>query len=52
MQHAVGARYDGSMRDLVFLLLATGFFALAVLFVRACELIVGEPPALEEQPKR
>jgi hypothetical protein len=52
MQRGVGARYDGSMRDLVFFLLAVGFFALAVLFVRACELIVGEAPALEEQPKR
>jgi hypothetical protein len=38
------------VRDLVFVLLAVGFFALAVLFVRACALIVGEPPALEERP--
>lgn len=52
MQHGVGARYDGSVRDLVFLVLAVGFFALAVLFVGACELIVGEPAPLEEQPKR
>jgi hypothetical protein len=40
------------MRDLVFLLLAVGFFVLAFLLVRACELFVGEAPALEEQPKR
>jgi hypothetical protein len=52
MQRGVGARYDGSMRDLVFFLLAVGFFALAVLFVRACGLIVGEPPVLEEQARR
>jgi hypothetical protein len=47
----VGARYDASVRDLVFVLLAVGFFALAVLFVRACELIVGEPAPLVERPK-
>ena len=39
------------MRDLVFVLLAVGFFALALLFVRACERIVGEPAPLEERPK-
>ena len=37
------------MQDLAFAVLAVGFFALAVLFVRACELIVGEPPLLEEE---
>jgi hypothetical protein len=29
------------VRDLVFVLAVLGFFAAAVLFVRACELIVG-----------
>jgi hypothetical protein len=52
MQHGARARYDGSVRDLVFFVLAVGFFALAVLFVRACQRVVGEPSALEEQPKR
>jgi hypothetical protein len=51
VQHGVGARYDASVRDLLFVLVAVGFFTLAVLFVRACELIVGEPPPLEERPK-
>jgi hypothetical protein len=29
------------MRDIVFLALVIGFFAVAILFVRGCELIVG-----------
>jgi hypothetical protein len=29
------------VRDLVFLLLTAGFFALTVVFVRACERLVG-----------
>jgi len=29
------------VRDILFLAVVVGFFALAVLFVRACELIVG-----------
>jgi hypothetical protein len=33
--------------DLVFLLVVVGFFAVAVLFVRACELIVGRRGPLE-----
>ena len=44
----VGARYHAVVRDLVFVVLVVGFFALAVLFVRACELVVGEPAPLEE----
>jgi hypothetical protein len=39
------------VRDLVFVVLPVGLFALAVLFVRACELIVGEPELLEREPK-
>jgi hypothetical protein len=30
------------MRDIVFLAVVIAFFALVVLFVRACDLIVGE----------
>jgi hypothetical protein len=37
------------VRDLAFVLLVLGFFAIAVLFVRACELILGARPALEEE---
>jgi hypothetical protein len=29
------------MRDILFLAVAIGFFAIAVVFVRACELIIG-----------
>jgi len=29
------------VRDLLFILVGVGFFALAVVFVRACELVVG-----------
>jgi hypothetical protein len=29
------------MRDVVFVAVVVGFFALAVLFVRACELLLG-----------
>ena len=39
------------MRDLVFIVLVVAFFALAVLVVRACELVVGDPQLLEEEPK-
>jgi hypothetical protein len=46
------ARYHGFVRDLVFLALVVAFFALAVLAVRACELIVGERQLLEEEPRR
>jgi hypothetical protein len=45
-------RYHGFVRDLVFLSVVVAFFALAVLVVRACELIVGEPQLLEEEPRR
>jgi hypothetical protein len=36
------------VRDLVFVLLVLAFFATAVLFVRACELVVGGRQAVEE----
>jgi hypothetical protein len=32
------------MRDLLFVAVVVGFFALAVLLVRACELVLGRPP--------
>jgi hypothetical protein len=40
------------MRDLLFVLLVLGFFAVAVLFVRACELVVGARQAVEEERRR
>jgi hypothetical protein len=40
------------VRDLIFVLGVVGFFAAAVLFVRACELVVGPGAALEEQRQR
>ena len=39
------------MRDLIFTLLVLGYFASAV-FVRACELVVGGRPSLEEERRR
>jgi len=36
------------MRDLIFPALVVGFFAIAVTFVRACELLVGRRAALDE----
>lgn len=36
------------MRDLVFFVLVVGFFALAVIFVRACDLILGPSSGFEE----
>jgi hypothetical protein len=38
--------------DLAFVLLVVVFFALAVLFLRACELVVGTAPVLEEEGER
>jgi hypothetical protein len=40
------------VRDLVFLTLVVGFFAIAVIFVRACELVLGQRGALEETRER
>jgi hypothetical protein len=37
------------VRDIVFLALVVGFFASAVLFVRACELILGRGALLEPE---
>jgi hypothetical protein len=39
------------VRDLVFLVVVVAFFALAVLVVRAGELIVGETQLLEEESR-
>jgi hypothetical protein len=36
------------MRDLIFLVIVLGFFAVAVLFVRGCELILGAREGVEE----
>ena len=41
-------RYHGLVLDLIFFLVFLGFFVLAVLFVRACELVVGARPAVAE----
>jgi hypothetical protein len=39
------------VRDLIFVLGVIGFFAAAVLFVRACELVVGPGSTLEQQER-
>jgi hypothetical protein len=39
------------MRDIVFIVLTGGFFTLTVLFVRACERLVGVHRALDEEPR-
>jgi hypothetical protein len=39
------------VRDLVFVALAVGFFALAVLFVRACAWLLDERDVLEDAPR-
>jgi hypothetical protein len=45
-------RYDAVVRDIISVLGVVGFFAVAVLFVRACELVVGSGAALEERRER
>lgn len=40
------------MRDLVFLVIVVAFFALTVLFVRACELLVESRSVVEEERNR
>jgi hypothetical protein len=40
------------VHDLIFGLGVVGFFAAAVLFVRACELVIGSGSALEKQRQR
>jgi hypothetical protein len=40
------------VHDAIFVLGVFGFFAAAVLFVRACELVVGSGSTLEEQRER
>jgi hypothetical protein len=40
--------YEVHMPDAIFVLLVLGFFAIAVLLVRACELIIGREFASEE----
>jgi hypothetical protein len=47
-----GVRYDRPVRDVVFILLAAGFFTLTVLFVRACERLVGVRRPLDEEERR
>jgi hypothetical protein len=37
------------MGDLVFMALIVAFFALAVAFVRACELVLGRPSVLDDR---
>lgn len=49
---ALRARYDTVVRDAIFVLGVLGFFAVAVLFVRGCELVVGLGSALEEHRER
>jgi hypothetical protein len=40
------------VRDVIVVLGVLGFFAAAVLFVRACDLVVGPASALEGQPEQ
>ena len=40
------------MRDILFIAVVIGFFALAVVFVRACELIVGPSTGIEGERDR
>jgi hypothetical protein len=40
------------VRDVILVLGVLGFFAVALLFVRACELVVGPGSALGEQRER
>jgi hypothetical protein len=40
------------MRDVLFTLLAVGFFAVVVVFVGACGLLLREPQLLEEDRRR
>jgi hypothetical protein len=44
-----GAGYTLNVHDIVFLVLVVGFFASAVLLVRACELILGRGALLEQE---
>jgi hypothetical protein len=39
------------VRDLVFLALVVGFFAIATVFVRACRAVVGAGSDLEERER-
>ena len=45
-----GGRTKAPMRDLVFLAVIVGFFALATLLVAACDRIVGPDPADLDHP--
>ena len=40
------------MRDILFIAVVIGFFAIAVLFVRGCELIVGPSAGSEAERDR
>ena len=40
-----GARYERVVRDVVFLVLVVAFFAIAFVFVRACELMLSSRSA-------
>jgi hypothetical protein len=46
------ARYEVGVRDLVFIVSVVGFFALAILFIRACEAIVGPGSELDTDGQR
>jgi hypothetical protein len=48
----LAARYDSVMRDILFIAAVIGFFAIAVLFVRACELIVGPAAGIDGERDR
>jgi hypothetical protein len=45
-------RYEVGVRDLVFIALVVGFFAVAILFVRACELVAGSGSGAGEARER
>jgi hypothetical protein len=45
------ARYDEGMRDLLFVVLTFGFFAVAAAFVAGCERVVGRTAAGVERER-
>jgi hypothetical protein len=46
------ARYDLGIRDVFFIALVVAFFAVATVFVRACEFVVGRGSGAEEARDR
>ncbi len=42
-------RYDGRMRDLMFVAVVVGFFFISVLFVRTCAVVAGREGTNEDR---